>query len=247
MSAPTYVTSFMLLSSIGIVAAVVAGLGVAVGRADWEQSQRAATLRTAAVLLVLWFAAAVALSYAGAFRGTPSSAPTIEFGIFVPIIAGVVWLWRSAEAKRLLDAVPQSWLVGLQVYRVLGAIFLLMYAQGRMPAAFALPAGAGDVAVGLLAPIVAVAYARGVAGREFWVVGWNLLGLFDLANAITTGFLTSPSPLQLLSLDAPNQLISEFPLVLVPVFGVPLGVLLHVASLVKLRRDAVHRPVHKGA
>jgi hypothetical protein len=54
------------------------------------------------------------------------------------------------------------------------------------PAAFALPAGAGDVAVGLLAPIVAVAYARGVAGREFLVVCWKLLGLLDLANAITT-------------------------------------------------------------
>jgi hypothetical protein len=63
--------------------------------------------------------------------------------------------------------------VGLQFYRVFGAIFLLMYAQGRMPAAFALPAGARDVAVGLLAPIVGVAYARGVAGREFLVVGWN--------------------------------------------------------------------------
>jgi hypothetical protein len=121
-----------------------------------------------------------------------------------------LWLWRSATAMRLLDAVPQSWLVGLQFYRVLGAIFLVMYAQGRMPAAFALPAGAGDVAVGLLAPILAVAYARGMPRGELLVSGWNLLGLLDLANAITIGFLTSPSPLQVLSLDAPNQLITEY-------------------------------------
>jgi hypothetical protein len=104
-----------------------------------------------------------------------------------------------------------DWFVGVQSYRVLGAIFLVMYVQGRMPAAFALPAGAGDVAIGLLAPIVAVAYARGVPGRESLVMGWNLLGLLDLANAITTGFLTSPSPLQVLSFDAPNQLITEYP------------------------------------
>ena len=81
------------------------------------------------------------------------------------------------------------------------------------PAAFALPAAAGDVAVGLLAPIVAVAYALRVAGWEFLVVGWNPLGLLDLAIAITAGFLTSPSPLQVLSLGAPNQLIREYPLV----------------------------------
>jgi hypothetical protein len=239
MSAPNYVTYFILLSSIAIVAATLAGLRAAVSHAGWEPSRRDATLRRASILLPLWFVAAAALSYAGAFRGTPQSPPTIEFGIFVPIVVGLVWLWKSAAARRLIDAIPQSWLVGLQFYRVLGAIFLLMYVQGRMPAAFALPAGGGDVAVGLLAPIVAVAYSRGVPGRELLVAGWNLLGLVDLANAITTGFLTSPSPLQMLSLDAPNWLISDFPLVLVPVFGVPLAILLHVASLIKLSRSPV--------
>jgi hypothetical protein len=237
MSAPTYVTYFILLSSIAIIVATLAGLRVAVSNAGWEPSRRAATLRTASVVLLLWFVAAAALAYAGAFRGTPQSPPTIEFGLFVPLVVGLVWLWRSAAAWRLLDAIPQSWLVGVQFYRVLGAIFLLMYAQGRMPGAFALPAGGGDVAIGLLAPVVAVAYARGVPGREVLVAGWNLLGLVDLANAIATGFLTSPSPLQMLSLDAPNWLISDFPLVLVPVFGVPLAILLHVASLIKLSRS----------
>jgi hypothetical protein len=139
---------------------------------------------------------------------------------------------------RLLDATPQSWLIGIQFYRVLGVIFLLLNAQGRLPSLFALPAGAGDVAVGLLAPIVALAYARRVAGRDVLVRGWNVLGLLDLAVAITTGFLTSPSAFQAFSLDAPNELISAFPLIMVPVFAVPLAVILHGASLIKLRRDA---------
>jgi hypothetical protein len=242
MSAPNYVTYYMLLSSIGIIAAALVGLRLAVTRADWEESQRVAMLRTATILLPLWFAAALALSYAGAFRGPLNSPPTIEFGIFVPIVVGLVWLWRSATAIRLLDAIPQSWLVGLQFFRVLGVIFLVMYAQGRMPSAFALPAGAGDVAVGLLAPFVAVAYGRGIAGREALVRAWNVLGLLDLFVAITTGFLSSPSPFQVLAMNAPNELISEYPLVLVPVFGVPLAVLLHVASLVKLSRNSVRRP-----
>ena len=92
-----------------------------------------------------------------------------------------------------------------------------------------------------------LAYARGVAGRELLVRGWNLLGLFDLAVAITTGFLTSPSPLQMFSFDAPNELITAYPLVLVPVFGVPLAVLLHVASLVKLGRETAPRMLPIGA
>jgi hypothetical protein len=59
--------------------------------------------------------------------------------------------------------------------------------------------------------------------------------------AVTTGFLTSPSAFQAFSIDAPNELISAYPLVLVPVFAVPLSVLLHVASLIKLGRETTHR------
>ena len=65
---------------------------------------------------------------------------------------------------------------------------------------------------------------------------WNLFGISDLVVAVTTGFLTSPSQLQLLAFDRPNDLISAFPLVMIPVFLVPLSVLLHLASLEKLRQ-----------
>ncbi len=247
MTAPNYVTYYILLSSVGIIAAALAGVRGAVARAGWVESRQVAGLRAATGVLVLWFVAALALSYAGVFRGTPGSPPTIEFGIFVPIVVGLVWLWRSPTATLLIDAIPQSWLVGLQFYRVLGVIFLVMSAQGRMPAAFALPAGAGDVAVGLLAPFVATVYARGIVGREALVRSWNVLGLLDLAIAVTTGFLTSPSPFQVLALHAPNELISAYPLVMIPVFGVPLAALLHVASLLKLGRQASHRTAPAGA
>jgi hypothetical protein len=67
-------------------------------------------------------------------------------------------------------------------------------------------------------------------------MAWNVLGILDLVVAVGTGFLTSPSPFQQLSLDAPNELISAFPLVMVPVFAVPVSILLHLMSLMKLRR-----------
>jgi hypothetical protein len=247
MSALDYITYTILLSSIGIIVVALAGLRVAVTRAGWAEAQRIATLRAAAIVLPLWFVVVLALSAADVFRGVADRVPVIEFGVFVPVAIGLVWLWRSETAMRLIDAIPQSWLVGIQFYRVLGVIFLLLNGQGSLPSLFAMPAGNGDVAVGLLAPVVAVAYARGVARRELLVRGWNILGLLDLAVAITTGFLTSPSALQMFSFDAPNELITVFPLVLVPVFGVPLAVLLHVTSLVKLSRETARRRSTIGA
>jgi hypothetical protein len=73
----------------------------------------------------------------------------------------------------------------------------------------------------------------------------NLFGLADLVVAVTTGFLTSPSAFQLFAFDLPNELISQFPLVLIPVFLVPLSVLLHLASLTKLRRGALRDNDHR--
>jgi hypothetical protein len=88
----------------------------------------------------------------------------------------------------------------------------------------------------LFAPIVGIAFARGIRGSTGWLWVWNLLGITDLVVAVATGFLTSPSPVQILSLDKPNELISAFPLVMIPVFLVPLAFLLHLASLHKLRQ-----------
>jgi hypothetical protein len=129
-------------------------------------------------------------------------------------------------------AVPQPWIVGVQFYRALGVVFLILYATNKMPGLFALPAGIGDVIVGLLAPLVALACARDARRNVGRVTTWNILGILDLVVAITTGFITSPSTL--FSYEPPNPLIAILPLVLIPVYLVPLSVLLHLASLAKL-------------
>jgi hypothetical protein len=49
-----------------------------------------------------------------------------------------------------------------------------------------------------------------------------------------------------LCLDAPNDLIGAFPLVLIPTFLVPISIVLHLASLTKLRRAATRR-IRAGA
>ena len=45
-------------------------------------------------------------------------------------------------------------------------------------------AGLGDVLVGVLAPVVAIAYARGPGENEDLVSAWNFFGIVDLIVAI---------------------------------------------------------------
>ena len=47
--------------------------------------------------------------------------------------SGALVLTRSQAVASLLDTTPPHWLVGLQVYRILGAIFIVYWIHGEMP------------------------------------------------------------------------------------------------------------------
>jgi hypothetical protein len=80
--------------------------------------------------------------------------------------------------------VPQPWLVGAQLYRALGVIFLILYASGKLPGLFAWPAGVGDIFVGLTAPLVGAAYARAPRDNGRLVWAWNVIGILDLGRVL---------------------------------------------------------------
>lgn len=237
---PLYLTPFILAGMVTIIATLLFGLRRALRRTSPEaesEQGRGQAFWSLSALVVGWFITAVAMSLAGAYRPISGRIPTVPFGLLTPIVVGVLLSFTWPLLRRTLALVPNTWLVGVQFYRALGVIFLVLYAGGHLPGLFALPAGLGDVLVGILAPFVAVAYARSPERARNRVRLWNFLGIADLVIAVTTGFLTSPSPLQIAAFDRPNVLIGMFPLVLIPVFAVPLSILLHFASLRKLRQD----------
>jgi hypothetical protein len=244
---PGYLAPQVLIGCGVVIAAMVFGLHRALRLTGLPVRQRRSAFWTGSAVLVAWFFASLALSLAGFYQGTFSRVPTVPFGLLIPIAVGVALFWRVPLLRKTIECTPQSWLVSVQVFRVEGLIFLTLLAEGRLPGAFAWPAGVGDMIVGLLAPIVVIAFGRGVRGSTSWLWVWNLLGITDLVVAVATGFLTSPSPLQILSLDKPNELISAFPLVMIPVFLVPLAFLLHLASLYKLRHLKAERRTPRRA
>ncbi len=242
---PNYVFPFVLGGAVATVAAVVLGVYKALKLAEWPASDRRQAVWKVGVVLGAWFVAALATSWLGLYR---LATPTIQYALLIPIIAGIVLFRRWSTLRRVVDALPQRWIVSVQLYRAEGLIFLVLYAAGRLPGVFAWPAGVGDILVGLLAPVVGAAYARRSPHAGGWLRAWNMLGIADLAVAVTTGFLSSPSPLQMFAFDAPNEMISAFPLAMIPVFLVPLSILLHLASLYKLRQTQtagrVRVPLH---
>jgi hypothetical protein len=232
-----YLPAYVLGGCVASVAAVLIGVHRGLKSAGWPDGDRKTAIRSIATLLIVWFFAELGAAWLGLYRGTASGIPTIQYGMLIPLVVAILLFSRWRLLRRVVEAVPQTWIAGVQFYRVLGVIFLVLYAAGRLPGAFARPAGIGDIVTGLLAPVVGIAYARRPQVMAGWLRAWNLFGIGDLIVATTTAFLTAPSPMQMLAFDKPNGLIGVFPLVMIPVFLVPLAVLLHMASLKKLSRS----------
>jgi hypothetical protein len=246
MTVPAYLPYVVLTGNVLTLVAIFYGLNRALTEASWPGAERRRAVALSAGILLGWLAIAIALSGTGFYHVRAGGLPTAQYGLLLPIVIGVLLIWRSDLVQQILDAVPQPWIVGVQLYRALGVVFLILYAAGQLPALFAWPAGVGDIAIGLSAPVVAYLYARAPREAAGVVRAWNILGIVDLTVAVTMGFLTSPSPIALIEVHPSSELITMLPMVMIPVYMVPLSIVLHIASLAKLHRDEALAPSGRG-
>jgi hypothetical protein len=130
----------------------------------------------------------------------------------------------------LAEPLSQKWLVGLQLFRSIGAIFLLEMARGNVPGVFAYPAGIGDILVAIVAVFVLTRYLNTprIPPRALGLV--FAIGVADFLSAFFFGFFSSPTPLQVFFPDVVNNVVA-FPTGLIPLFLVPFAILFHFLSV----------------
>jgi len=207
------------LTWVGFYAGIRALPGASARRSRW--------IVGSAAVAAAWLVGVFLLGAAGAFR---SEGPRIPLALAATLVLGYLLL-LSPTFRRIVAAVPQHWLIAIQTFRILGGVFLVRYFAGELPGLFALPAGIGDVATGLLAPFVAYAWYRGKPYARGAAIAWNLFGMADLVNAVVLGVLTG---------GGAGGIV--FPIVLVPVYAVPRALLLHSYSLIGLLRKTSQQP-----
>jgi hypothetical protein len=215
---------------------IALGLWLGLESIDLTPRQRQTTWLVFMVPFTLWAAVAWTAAINGAFRTGASALPLLPAAILLPVIIGVPVLLLSKRVGQLLDAMPPTWLIALQLYRIFGTQWLVYWLSGMLPGLWALPAGTGDVLTGLFAVPAALALATGTAEGRKGAILWNIFGLADLAVAITLGMIMSPGPFQLIIPHGPSMAVDTFPNVLTPAFVVPSSILLHALSLRQLFR-----------
>jgi hypothetical protein len=153
--------------------------------------------------------------------------PRIGLALGGTLLFGYLLL-LSRDFRAIIASIPLHWLIAIQTSRIFGAVFLIRWWQGEAPAAFAIPAGVGDVLTGLFAPLVAYWLYTGKPYARMAAILWNLFGMADFVNAVTIANI----------IQAPIV----FPLVMIPVYSVPRAFLLHSYSLIGLLKGTAKQP-----
>ena len=161
----------------------------------------------------LWLAGIAGLwaglcAAAGAADWMAVNKPFPLVGLFVaaPLIAAAIAATIPAARQAMLS-LPTPMMVGLNTGRVLGFLFLMLAAEGRLAGPFPYSAAWGDIITGAVALLLAFS---GVNGRSPLLLGaWNLFGFTDLVLAIFFGVTSGEaSPLQVF--HAPPRLPPTF-------------------------------------
>jgi hypothetical protein len=193
------------------------------------------------LVLAVWLLAVSLLGARGAFFGPPGTPPLALLAAFaVPLIAFAIALRASDAFRAFALGVDPRVMLAMQAWRFAGFAFLALQAHAILPAYFAWPAGLGDMAIGLTAPLLlAVLSRRPEFASSSGFVVWNLLGVLDLVVAVSLGAVGS---FLLSGTTVTTGAMAGMPLVLIPVFFVPLFLMMHITALLQARHRA--RVVH---
>jgi hypothetical protein len=198
-------------------------------------TDRSAGLARTLSVLVAWFFVAVWLGVRGALGGDGGPPIGIGLAIGLPLLAFALDRRLGGPLLGGLSQLDLPTLIALQTFRVGGLFFLVAWWGGTLPSGFALPAGLGDLAIGIAAPFVAAAVAARRPGARTLALVWNVAGLLDLVVAVTEGVTHTRSTFGVFAGAIPADALGRYPFSLIPTFFVPLAIMLHVSALRRLR------------
>jgi len=203
---PAYLWAIIIAGPTAVAGLTCAVLYSGAERAGLGRRRAALLAGAAAVVLGGWLTASAVIADHGWYHTLPwfPVAITGYLGLLLAL-SRIPMVARALAAPGMVSRLELP-----HTPRVAGVAFLLYLALGHLPALFALPAGLGDIAAGIAAPLVARRLAQGRGRRA--ALWFNAFGLTDLVTALPLGALTGFGLLNVTPSSAP---ITELPLALI--------------------------------
>jgi hypothetical protein len=199
--------------------------------------------------LLAWFLFSVVGGLTGLFANAKGPPVALGLSVLSPVVLFLLFYATLGSFRQQLQKIDLGLLVNLHVIRIIGLWFIIDFYRGMLPLGFAMPAGLGDIAIGITAPLIALLIRSQYAHKRDVFVVWNVLGIADLVLAVTTGILHSQSSFGLLASHPTTELMTVFPRNIIPTFLVPLFVIIHILALsrsAEVENPKYHQPAVSG-
>lgn len=202
-------------------------------KTDWAANKKKRIFNTGLGAWVFWIILLSVLTISG-FLKDFSSFPPRPGIMFIPFIA-ITFFVFTQTAKEMVEHIPSKWLVVAQSFRVIVEIALwLLFLDGTCPEQMTFEGYNFDILAGLTAPVVAYfCFVKNKWSKSVAIL-WNIVSLSLLTTIVTISFLSMPHQFRTFMNEPANTMITEFPIVYLPVILVFAAYTLHIFSLRQL-------------
>jgi len=179
-------------------------------------------LMSISIILSGWLIIVFMMLSNGFFMATGMHQLAFTAGIAMPVVAGLLAFNFNKSLSQTITNIPLSHFLKLQYMRA--AFGVMFFFTSSLPVWFQYIGGLGDIAAGIGA-YLAVQYLGKHPDRENQVnIRGNIIGILDFVLVLMLGAGV------VLQTQSPDIMFDLIPLYVVPIF-----ILLHVFSLLKLR------------
>ena len=191
--------------------------------------------KTFLIFSLSWILIQSILGFYGFYQNINLTPPRIMLYGLLPILLIFASTFFSLKGKKFIDSIDLKLLTYCHTIRIpIEIILTLLYHKGLMSVLVTFEGTNFDIFTGISAPIIVFFVFRKKAVHHRALLLWNFVCLILLLNVIVTAVLSTPSPLQLLSLAQPNVAILTFPFNLLPSFIAPLMLYAHLIAIRKI-------------
>lgn len=221
----------IILLVFGLLRSLAFGLQHAFTRMHLKPEKRKQFIRYILAGWVFWLGILAVLSFLGFFQNFNSFPPRVVFAVIPPIFIILVLLF-SRFFNLILKALPESWLIYIQAFRIIMELFLWMgFLGGYVPPQMTFEWLNYDIIVGLTALMAGFVFFG--KGRYRWpeAIIWNVFGIVLLFNIFLIALLSAPTPFRVFLNEPSNVFVAHFPFIWIPGFIVPFALAMHLFSL----------------
>lgn len=183
-------------------------------------------LRIVGVVFALWLATIYVLLSQGFFSSTGMPQLAFSLGIFIPVVVGYLAKLSWKPLGHAIEAMPTKSFLLLQHMRA--AFGIMFFFATAVTAWFQFVGGLGDISVGVGAFLALNHFRKHPDKERQAIIQGNLMGILDFMVVLNVGVFV------VLQNQSPDDMFSLIPLYVVPIF-----ILLHIFSLQRFRKTGV--------